>query len=165
MTMSAFGMIAWNAASVQIKMRQEREIYLENPSACFYISDMCKVSIIIPIYKVEEYLDECLESVRQQSMKDFEVIMVDDGSPDNSAAICRRYASMDSRFRLVQQENGGVTAARRKGGAQARGEYIAFVDGDDTLPPDALKILLSYMSDDVDIVVCLCGRWSTAMAK
>ena len=114
---------------------------------------MCRVSIIIPIYKVEAYLAECLESVRRQTMPDFEVIMVDDGSPDNSAAICREFEKMDARFRLLQQENSGVTAARRAGVACAVGEFIAFVDGDDTLPPDALGILLSHMSDDVDIVV------------
>lgn len=114
---------------------------------------MCRVSIIIPIYKVEAYLAECLESVRRQSGADFEVIMVDDGSPDNSAAICREFAEKDARFRLIQQENAGVTAARRTGVNHATGEYVVFVDGDDTLPPDALGILLSYMSNDVDIVV------------
>ena len=114
---------------------------------------MCRVSIIIPIYKVEAYLAECLESVRQQTMPDFEVIMVDDGSPDGCAAICREVEAKDARFRLLQQENSGVTAARRAGVERAVGEFIAFVDGDDTLPPDALEILLSHMSDDVDIVV------------
>ena len=114
---------------------------------------MCRVSIIIPIYKVEAYLAECLESVRRQTMPDFEVIMVDDGSPDGCAAICREFEEKDSRFLLIQQENSGVTAARRAGVERAVGEFIAFVDGDDTLPPDALEILLSHMSDDVDIVV------------
>lgn len=114
---------------------------------------MCRVSIIIPTYKVEAYLAECLESVRRQTMPDFEVIMVDDGSPDNSAAICREFAEKDARFHLFQQENGGVTSARRLGIFMSKGEYITFVDGDDALPPDALGILLSYMSNDVDIVV------------
>lgn len=153
MTMTASLMIAQHAASVQVKMRQVGEIYLESPDSYFYISDMCKVSIIIPIFKVEAYLSECLESVRRQSGADFEVIMVDDGSPDNSAAICREFAEKDARFRLIQQENAGVTAARRTGVNHATGEYVVFVDGDDTLPPDALGILLSYMSNDVDIVV------------
>lgn len=79
--------------------------------------------------------------------------MVDDRSPDNCAAICRMFEEKDARFRLIQQENAGVTAARRTGVNHATGEYVVFVDGDDTLPPDALGILLSYMSDDVDIVV------------
>ena len=74
---------------------------------------MCKVSIIVPIYKVEQYLESCLESIRNQTFADYEVIMVDDGSPDGSAEICRRYAEMDSRFSLIQQVNSGVTAARR----------------------------------------------------
>lgn len=114
---------------------------------------MSKVSIIIPIYKVEAYLPECLESIRLQTFDDFEVLMVDDGSPDGSADICRSFASRDTRFRLIQQENGGVTAARRTGVDHATGEYVVFVDGDDTLPADSLEILLSYMTDEVDVVV------------
>lgn len=114
---------------------------------------MCKVSVIIPIYKVERFLTECLESVQKQTFSDFEVMMVDDGSPDGSAEICRRYAAQDARFRLLQQPNSGVTAARRAGVAQARGEYVMFVDGDDTLPPDAMDVLLRHMNDEVDIVM------------
>ncbi len=114
---------------------------------------MCRVSIIIPIYKVETYLAECLESVRRQTVDDFEVIMVDDGSPDGCAAICRQFEKKDARFHLLQQENGGVTAARQNGLERASGEYVMFVDGDDTLPPDAIEVLLSHMSVDVDIVV------------
>ena len=114
---------------------------------------MCRVSIIIPIYKVEAYLAACLESVRRQTMPDFEVIMVDDGSPDNSAAICREFEKMDARFRLIQQENAGVTAARRTGVGHATGEYVVFVDGDDSLPADSLEILLNHMTDEVDMVV------------
>ena len=85
---------------------------------------MCKVSIIIPIYKVEQYLVDCLESVRNQTFTDYEVIMVDDGSPDDSAAICQKYIKLDSRFHLIQQVNGGVTAARCVGVRGARGEFI-----------------------------------------
>lgn len=114
---------------------------------------MCKISVIIPIYKVERFLAECLESVQKQTFSDYEVIMVDDGSPDGSAEICRRFAAQDARFRLLQQPNGGVTAARRAGVAQAHGEYMMFVDGDDTLPPDAMDVLLRNMNDEVDIVV------------
>ena len=111
------------------------------------------MSIIIPIYKVEAYLPECLESIRQQTFDDFEVLMVDDGSPDGSADICRSFASRDTRFRLIQQENGGVTAARRTGVDHATGEYVVFVDGDDSLPSNSLEILFSHMTDEVDVVV------------
>lgn len=114
---------------------------------------MSKVSIVVPIYKVEAYLPECLESLRVQTVDDFEVIMVDDGSPDGCAAICRTYEQRDARFRLLQQENGGVTAARRNGQERASGEYVMFVDGDDTLRPDAIEILLHHMHETVDIVV------------
>lgn len=118
-----------------------------------YSPVMSKVSIVVPIYKVEAYLPECLESLRVQTVDDFEVIMVDDGSPDGCAAICRTYEQRDARFRLVQQENGGVTAARRNGLERASGEYVMFVDGDDTLRPDAIEILLHHMHETVDIVV------------
>lgn len=114
---------------------------------------MSKVSIVIPIYKVEAYLLECLESIRRQTFGDFEVLMVDDGSPDGSADICRSFSERDSRFRLIQQTNGGVTAARRMGVSRATGEYVVFVDGDDSLPPDAIEILLHHMDETVDIVV------------
>ena len=114
---------------------------------------MCKVSIVIPIYKVEAYLPECLESIRRQTVEDIEVLMVDDGSPDESADICRSFSERDTRFRLIQQENGGVTAARRTGVSLATGEYVVFVDGDDTLPADSLEILLNHMTDEVDMVV------------
>ena len=114
---------------------------------------MSKVSIVIPIYKVEAYLLECLESIRRQTVEDIEVLMVDDGSPDGSADICRSFSERDSRFRLIQQTNGGVTAARRNGLKRASGEYVMFVDGDDTLPPDAVGILLHHMKEMTDIVV------------
>ena len=113
---------------------------------------MSKVSIVIPIYKVEAYLLECLESIRRQTVEDIEVLMVDDGSPDGSADICRSFSERDSRFRLIQQTNGGVTAARRNGLKRASGEYVKFVDGDDTLPPDAVGILLHHMKEMTDIV-------------
>lgn len=150
---SACVTVAHETKSVQLKMCQTGEIYLESPPVCFNISGMSKVSIIIPVYKVEAYLAECLESVRRQTVDDFEVIMVDDGSPDGCAAICRQFEKKDARFHLLQQENGGVTAARQNGQERASGEYVMFVDGDDTLPPDAIEVLLSHMSVDVDIVV------------
>lgn len=118
-----------------------------------YSHAMSKVSIVIPIYKVEAYLLECLESIRRQTFGDFEVLMVDDGSPDGSADICRSFSERDSRFRLIQQTNGGVTAARRTGVSHATGEYVVFVDGDDSLPADSLEVLLRNMTDDVDMVV------------
>ena len=94
------------------------------------------LSFIVPVYNVEEYLDECLHSLRLQEYRNVEIICVDDGSPDNSVAIVRRHRLKDPRVRLVRRPNGGLSAARNTGVAAARGEYIAFVDSDDTVPPD-----------------------------
>lgn len=114
---------------------------------------MCKVSIIVPIYKVEQYLESCLESIRVQSVPDFEVIMVNDGSPDNCEEICYRYVNIDKRFKYFKQENMGVTAARRVGVSHSCGKYLFFVDSDDTIPKDSLKTMLSHASDEYDIIV------------
>lgn len=102
-----------------------------------------KVSIIVPVYKVEEYLAECIDSILAQTYSDIEVLLVDDGSPDHCGDICDRYAEKDPRIVVVHQENGGVTSARRVGVERATGEWISFVDGDDTLPPDAIEILIN----------------------
>ena len=102
-----------------------------------------RLSIIVPMYNTADYLTVCLESIAQQTFGDFEVVMVDDGSPDNSAELARAFASKDPRFRLVQQENQGLGAARNTGAAHARGELIAFVDSDDVLPAHAYEVLVS----------------------
>ncbi|WP_017573338.1 bifunctional glycosyltransferase/CDP-glycerol:glycerophosphate glycerophosphotransferase [Nocardiopsis halotolerans] len=95
---------------------------------------MVALSVIVPIYNVERYLDECLRSLQVQTWDDLEVVMVDDGSPDDSAAIAARYAEEDPRFRLIRQENGGLGAARNTGIEHARGEFLTFVDSDDVIP-------------------------------
>ncbi|MGW5876715.1 bifunctional glycosyltransferase/CDP-glycerol:glycerophosphate glycerophosphotransferase [Nocardiopsis terrae] len=95
---------------------------------------MVALSVIVPIYNVERYLDECLRSLQVQTWTDLEIVMVDDGSPDGSAAIAARYAEEDPRFRLIQQENGGLGAARNTGLRHAEGEFITFVDSDDVIP-------------------------------
>ena len=113
-----------------------------------------KISVILPCYNAERYLNACFESLFAQSMRDFEVIFIDDGSLDGSLAIARRCAGRDDRIRVFAQENQGVSAARNLGLSHARGEWITFVDGDDILPPDALETLLSGAAEDVDMVVC-----------
>ncbi|ASU56671.1 bifunctional glycosyltransferase/CDP-glycerol:glycerophosphate glycerophosphotransferase [Nocardiopsis dassonvillei] len=95
---------------------------------------MVALSVVVPIYNVERYLDECLRSLQVQTWDDLEVVMVDDGSPDGSAAIAARYAEQDPRFRLIQQENGGLGAARNTGIEHARGDFLTFVDSDDVIP-------------------------------
>jgi glycosyltransferase involved in cell wall biosynthesis len=100
------------------------------------------VSVIIPVYKAERYIDQCLESVLSQDLEDFEVILVDDASPDSSGEICDAYAARDSRVRVIHQENRGSGGARNTGMDAARGEYIWFVDSDDYIESSALSLLL-----------------------
>ena len=102
-----------------------------------------KISVIVPVYKTEKYLPECIESVLAQTFTDFELILVDDGSPDNSGAICDAYAARDPRIRVFHKENRGVSSARNLGLDHARGEWIAFVDSDDTVGEKYLEHLWS----------------------
>lgn len=94
------------------------------------------ISIIVPIYKVEKYIRQCVDSILAQSYKDIEIILVDDGSPDNCPAICDEYAKQDSRVKVVHKENGGLISARKIGLQASSGEYVCFVDGDDWIEPD-----------------------------
>ena len=113
-----------------------------------------KVSVIIPIYNVEGYVSKCLESLMDQTFPDFEVLCIDDASADHSVQVIREFQQKDPRIRLLQQEHAGVSAARNLGIANARGEYIAFVDGDDWLAVDALEKLVTAMeSKNADVVV------------
>lgn len=113
------------------------------------------VSIIIPIYKTEKYLFDCLRSVQCQSMQDFEAILVNDCTPDGSMQIARSFAQSDSRFRIVQLEtNQGPGVARNEGVAIAQGEYLNFLDSDDRLPVDALQIMLELVEkNNTDMVI------------
>ena len=105
------------------------------------------VSVIIPIYNKEAYVEACLESLLKQDFKDFEIVIVDDGSSDRSGEICDRMAEEDSRIRVIHTPNGGVTAARRKGVEAAQGRYILFVDADDELLPHAIKTLYDAIEE------------------
>ena len=112
-----------------------------------------KISVIVPIYKAEKYLHRCIESILAQTFTDFELILVDDGSPDNCGTICDEYAQKEKRIKVIHKENGGVNAARADGVKFSSGEFITFVDSDDTIPKSALKDLLIAMSDNTDIVI------------
>ena len=117
------------------------------------------VSIIVPIYNTERYLNKCLESIRTQTYSDIEVIMIDDGSTDSSKNIANSYVKRDDRFRLLAQENAGVSAARNHGLDVAQGEYILFVDSDDWLEPQMIEKLVHNMIEySTDISACQYDR-------
>ena len=114
---------------------------------------MEKISIIIPIYNAEKYIDETIESVLKQTYSNIEVILVDDGSRDKSAEICAKYASKDKRVKYIYKENGGVSSARNRGLKEATGQYIGFMDADDIAEPDMYAILIDDMHKyEADIV-------------
>jgi len=106
-----------------------------------------KISIIVPIYKVERYLRECLDSILAQTFGDWECILVDDGSPDGCPRICDEYAAHDPRFRVIHRANGGLSAARNSGLREARGQYIGFVDSDDWIAPQMFERLYRLITE------------------
>ena len=114
------------------------------------------VSVIIPVYNVEAYLPACLDSVLNQTYQNFEIVMVNDGSTDRSTQICREYAQKDSRIKLIEQSNGGISAARNAALKIIRGEYITFLDSDDFISSDALELMLSSMLE-LKAELCICG--------
>jgi glycosyltransferase involved in cell wall biosynthesis len=118
------------------------------------------ISIVIPVYKVEKYLDACVESVLAQSYADWEAILVDDGSPDACGAMCDAWAKKDSRIHALHRKNGGLSAARNTGIDAAQGEYVLLLDSDDWLVPDALSALAQYMDADTDLVIYDYGRFA-----
>lgn len=117
---------------------------------------MALISVIIPVYKVEEYLENCIQSVIKQTISDLEVILVDDGSPDHCPEICDLWADKDSRIKVIHKENGGLSDARNAGLNLAQGEYISFIDSDDWIAPDMYEIMLEALKrEHADI--CACG--------
>ena len=107
-----------------------------------------KISVIVPVYLSEKYLDKCVQSVLSQSHTDLELILIDDGSPDNSGVICDKYSSSDKRVVVIHQENTGTCGARNKGLEVATGDYVMFLDGDDYLASDCLSYLYSLLIDN-----------------
>ena len=112
------------------------------------------ISIIVPIYNVEKYLRQCLDSIIAQTYQNFECLLINDGSPDNSADICREYVSKDSRFRYFEKENGGASSARNLGIECSKGQYITFIDSDDWVDSDHLEVLYRALIDEkADIAI------------
>lgn len=115
---------------------------------------MPKVSIVVPVYKVEKYLVRCVCSLQNQTLRDIEIILVDDGSPDSCPEMCDALAAQDSRIRVIHKKNGGLSSARNAGLKVASGKYVGFVDSDDDVEPDMYEKLLSVMaSEKVDFVM------------
>ena len=112
-----------------------------------------KLSVIMPVYNTEQHINTCLQSLLTQTFADFEVLMINDGSTDKSRAILADWANADTRFRLTDQPNGGASVARNTGLQQARGEFIAFVDADDSVSPDYLEQLLTAI-EGADLAAC-----------
>lgn len=116
---------------------------------------MPRLSVIVPVYNTEKYLRECIDSILAQTFSDFELILVDDGSPDGSGAICDEYADKDPRIQVIHQENGGVTSARKAAMRIAHGEWISFVDSDDWIHPNMFERMIAKASEtSADMVIC-----------
>ena len=116
---------------------------------------MPKISIIVPVYKVEKYIRQCIESILSQTYKDWELILVDDGTPDNSGLICDEYAAKDNRIQVVHKKNAGVGAARNTGIEKSTGDYIAFVDSDDFCTEQYIQNFIDGLTEhpDSDLVI------------
>lgn len=115
------------------------------------MADDLKVSVIVPVYKVEEYLHQCVESILNQTYRNLEVILVDDGSPDCCPEICNAYAELDSRVVVIHKENGGLSDARKQGVQRATGRYIMFLDGDDWLDLNTVALCMQEVDNDPNV--------------
>ena len=113
------------------------------------------ITVIVPIYNVEQYLEKCVNSILKQTYQHLEIILVDDGSPDNCGAICDQYSCVDQRIKVIHKQNGGLSDARNAGLDMANGEFIAFVDSDDTIMPEMIeKLYQRIMTDQSDMAFC-----------
>lgn len=123
------------------------------------------VTIIIPVYNVEERIDYCLESVLAQTYQNIEILLIDDGSTDNSGKICDRYSQRDSRITVIHKKNGGVSTARNVGIVQSNGDYICFVDSDDAVKPDMIKKCCIMRLNMMPIYLVVCWKLSRLMDR
>ena len=114
------------------------------------------ISVIIPIYNVEQYLDRCIDSVKKQTYTNLEIILVDDGSPDNCGKMCDEYAEDDKRIKVIHKENGGLSDARNAGIEIATGEYITFIDSDDYVSLDYVEYMYKLLKD-AGAKLSICG--------
>lgn len=126
---------------------------------------MEKISVIVPVYKVESYLPSCIESVLSQTFPCLELILVDDGSPDQCGEICEAYARKDERVHVIHQRNAGLSAARNAGVDAATGAYITFLDSDDLLHPQTLELMMSSLQTGAEISICSISRSAGLMNR
>ena len=112
------------------------------------------ISVIVPVYKVEKYLNKCVESIVNQTYRDLEIILVDDGSPDNCPKMCDEWAKKDNRIKVIHKQNGGLSSARNAGLDIASGEYVTFVDSDDDIDLSMTWVMYNLLFDDIDLVIC-----------
>lgn len=118
--------------------------------------NMPQISIIVPVYKVEKYLERCIRSIVSQIYQNLEIILVDDGSPDKCGEICETFAQSDSRIKVYHKENGGLSDARNFGVERAHGEYIAFIDSDDYIAPNYIEYLFGLLNKHNADIACCC---------
>ena len=121
------------------------------------MTDLPLISVVVPVYRVEDYLDHCIQSIVEQTYSNLEILLVDDGSPDASGEICDRWAQRDSRIRVIHKQNAGAGAARNTALDMAKGDLIAFVDSDDYLHPNLYAHLFGLMKEGVEIAECEIG--------
>ncbi len=120
-----------------------------------------RISVIVPVYNVEQYLPRCVESILAQTYENLEILLVDDGTKDNSGAICDAYARQDARVKAIHKKNGGLSSARNAGIDAATGEYLSFVDSDDWIEPDMYEKMMALMEKYSVRLVCA-GRWDVS---
>jgi len=127
---------------------------------------MPKISIIIPVYNVEKYIEKCIDSVLAQTFTDFECILINDGSPDNSPAICDEYAKKDKRIKVIHKKNGGVSSARNAGLDIAQGEWVGFIDSDDWVDEKFLEFLYgNAVKHNVDVSICGINKFCDGVVR
>ena len=128
------------------------------------LSNIPKISIIVPVYRTEKYLRECIDSILNQTYRNLEVLLIDDGSPDKSGEICEAYASKDNRIRVFHTINKGLSSARNLGLMNAEGEFIGFVDSDDWIEPNMYEALFKAIQK-TDSDICMCRLWDETNAS
>lgn len=123
-------------------------------------------SVVVPVYNVEAYISETIESIITQSCQNIEIILINDGSTDNSGIICESYAKIDSRIIVIHQRNSSVSAARNRGIDLAKGEYICFVDGDDTIDSDMIELLYTFgYNHDIDLILPIGNKYTQKIER